>query len=515
MWTPKRIVLLIAWFAFFIAAYAGSSYFLGGIDGLPPLPDRFKPVIGLDSNNVVYPRQLEFSADKKLRLAFGEGADEVKKRTFKLEIEPRGMVVASQDVTIEQDGRARLAPFAVAIFSKDKGDGHYPEITTIQATEAYLSFDRRLNNITEMGNRKIIGGEMRGNIRINDNRATPERTDDVTLSTPGPLYYDEARHQIWTKESVKILDFRSKPQPTTIDGTGADLYLTAEQPKGAAPSAKNKNESASGVERVELRSDVTMHLWVDSKSGLLGPPREDTKTVKNAAKPPPPANAAAVEKPEENSHVVIMTQGPFSYDFNADKAVFEISKLAGLWSNLVCVDRSNEQTKMSDQLKCDRLEIQFARKGPVQGAVAQATPTSATDKLEIDTVRATGKSVVLTSDAEVLEAHGNEFTYNSKTLVSVLKGQPFMDALKEGNEIRAPELHMVNEKGKQQAYAIGEGTMNFWGNADSKKPQEARWKKKLTYTKEGDKDQLMLFGDAVFLDPEHEQVLKGETLKFF
>ncbi len=553
MWTPKRIVLLVGWMIFFGSAYAGSSYLMGSIDGLPPLPDRYKPIDGLDS--VVFPVvQRGFGADTKLRQAFGEGSPEVKSRKFKLEVEPKGIVLAAQEVTIEPDGRAKLVPFSVAVFSKEKGDkpaNTYPEITTIQAEKAYLTFDRPLRSITEMGNRKITGGEMTGNIKIINNRGTAERTDDVSLFTQGTLYYDEARHHIWTSEPVQILDLRSKPQPTTIDGVGADLYLTAETAKetpaatATASKSKNKNQSTSGVERVELRSDVMMHLWVDSKSGLLGPP-QDAKPANNNGKAPPRANAVAGNKPkakedkpaaktqppvvagavgksspanvatekkpeeaEENAHVVIDTQGPFAYDFKTDKAIFEISKLAGPRPNLVTVDRCNEQTKMSDQLKCDRLEIQFARKDAAAGSTAASSP----DKLEIETVKATGKNVVLTSDAEVLEAHGNEFTYNSKTLVSVLKGTPYMDALKEGNEIRAPELQMVNVKGAQKAEAIGEGTMNFWGTAGSKKPQEARWKKKLTYFKEGDKDLLTLTGNAIFLDPEHEQELKAETLK--
>src|SRR5216684_3749578 len=119
MWTPKRIVLLVGWIAFFIGAFVGSSYLLGGIDGLPPLPDRYKPIAG-DPDTIVYPKQLEFSADVKLRQAFGQGSDEVKSRKFKLEVEPRGIVLAAQEVTIEPDGRAKLVPFSVAVFSKDK-----------------------------------------------------------------------------------------------------------------------------------------------------------------------------------------------------------------------------------------------------------------------------------------------------------------------------------------------------------------------------------------------------------
>ena len=512
MWTPKRIILLVGWIVVFVGAYIGSSYVLGGIDGLPPLPDRYKPVA---EDGVASPHAPphELSANKKLRIAFGEGAPEVKSRKFKLEIEPRGLVLAAQEVTIEPDGKAKLVPFSVAVFSKDKGEkkaNSYPEITTVQADTAYLTFDKPLKSMTDMGSRKIMGGEMTGDIKIINNRGTQGHTDDVSLVSQGTLYYDEALHHIWTKEPVRILDLRSKPQPTTIDGVGADLYLAAEPAKDAPAAAKNKskNQSAGGVERVELRSDVVMHLWVDSKSGLMGPPRDDPKVAKAA----PPASTAVGKKPEaqeENAHVIIDTQGPFSYDFKTDKAIFEIAKRGGPRPNLVTVDRTNEKAKTSDQLKSDLLEIQFARKG----AAAASNAASSAEKLEIETVRATGKSVVLTSDAEILWAEGNEFTYNSKTLVSVLKGVPTMHALKEGNEIWAPELQMVNAKGAQQATANGEGTMYFYGTTGATRPQEARWKKKLTYGKEGERNLLTLYGNAVFRDPEHQQELKAETLE--
>jgi lipopolysaccharide export system protein LptA len=517
MWTPKRIVLLVGWFTFFVCVYVGSSYVLGGIDGLPPLPDRFKPigVVGMDIDGPSFRGASEPRANKRLRQAFGEGSEELKSRKFKLEVEPRGLVLAAQEVVIDSEGRAVLKPFSVAVFSKDKSETKletkYPDITTVQADVAYLRFDKPLKSITQIGGSKIVGGELKGNIRISNNRGTGERSDDVFLETPGTLFYDEQRHHVWTQDPVRIMDLRSKPRPTTIDGTGADLYLLAEAPKENAPAAKQKNQTVSGVDLVELRADVKMDLWIDSRSGLLGPARPDAKGSKAIVGQTSGAPGAdkKVDAPAESSKVVIETQGPFIYDFKSDKALFNISKITGPRPNLVSVDRYDERTKMTDQLKCDLLEIQFSRKT----GVAASNAGSATDKLEIESVRATGKQVVLSSDAEVLEAHGNEFSFNNKTSMSVLKGQPFMDAMKSGNHISAPELQMVNIKGKEKAEAIGAGTMSFRGTPGAKKLQEARWKDKLTYLKEGDKDELTLQGNAVFLDPDHDQELRGDVLK--
>ena len=46
MWTPKRVLILVGGFALFLVGYAIYSYFLGGIDGLPPLPPEMLPVDG-------------------------------------------------------------------------------------------------------------------------------------------------------------------------------------------------------------------------------------------------------------------------------------------------------------------------------------------------------------------------------------------------------------------------------------------------------------------------------------
>ena len=190
-----------------------------------------------------FPQPPEPSANARLRLAFGDNSQEVKQRKFKLEVEPRGLVVAAEEVTIESDGRVKFVPFSVAVFSKEKpgekGENSFPDITTVQADVAYLTFDKPLRSITDWGSRKITGGQLvcdpdkKNNIKISNNRGTRDISDDVYLETTGTLEYDEARHHVWTKELVHILDLRSKPRPTTIDGTGADLYLLGEQPNEA------------------------------------------------------------------------------------------------------------------------------------------------------------------------------------------------------------------------------------------------------------------------------------------
>jgi lipopolysaccharide export system protein LptA len=526
VWTPKRAVLLAASFVAFLAAYVVYAYFLGGIDGLPPLPVDYGPVAGIDSQPLP-PRPNENSAEKLLRIAFGEDCHE-KDWKIKIESQDKGFVLATQDVTVLPDGRVELAPFSFVIFRKDKEDGKFPEIDTIRSKKAFLSFDRPVTSITEIGSRKIVGGVLGGpvddEIFIVNNRRTPERDDDISLYTRGPVYYEEARHQIWTMADVRLTDPESKSKPMTVTGTGMDIYLSPTAKAGAPKSNPGKSGPAgpSSVERIVLRSNVDMNLWVDSRSGFLGAgrngasrvapapraiqPQSSTKQATRTAPVESPPKAAAQQ--DQKAKVRVVTQGPFQYDLRTKKAVFDIAKQGGERPNVVTVDRFNEDKL--DHLRCDHLELQFYQ---AKGKEAPVPNNEELEGLDIESVRATGMEVVLTSDAEILEAHGSDFFYDRRQQLTVLKGSPKMWALKEGNEIEAPELQFLDLKGGQQATAIGEGRIRLLDKKTGNRPLEARWKNKLVYGKDGAQDLLTLFGEAAFVDHEHSQELHADLLK--
>src|SRR5262249_36814211 len=93
------------------------------------------------------------------------------------------------------------------------------------------------------------------------------------------------------------------------------------------------------------------------------------------------------------------------------------------------------------------------------------------------------------------------------------KGSPRMWALKEGSEIEAPELQLLDVKGAQQATAVGEGHIRMLDKAKGTRPIEARWTEKLIYVKEGTQDVLTLRGDATSLDPSNKHQLQADLLK--
>src|SRR5690242_5862159 len=91
VWTSKRILILIAGLAIFLSGYGVYAYFLGGIDGLPPLPPEYCEKGEL---NYTLPGTPETAIDGKLRLAFGPESKELK-MTIKLDLRRKGWGMAS------------------------------------------------------------------------------------------------------------------------------------------------------------------------------------------------------------------------------------------------------------------------------------------------------------------------------------------------------------------------------------------------------------------------------------
>lgn len=519
MWTPRRVVLLSLGLALFVFSYGVYIHFLGGIDGLPTLPDQYsysKNRLG-DGGLPPPPIQPANYVDDQLRMAFGEECIELK-YPIKLGVRSRGMFLAAKEFRILEDGRVRLSPISVALFGKNTPEGKCPEINTLRCNVAHLTFDRPIKNPTDMSKSRIVGAELIGNVDVVNNRKTAQRGDELTLFTQGPVYYDEAKSQIWTAAAVEIKDLQNRPDPNQIRANGMELHLTqtpqakpGKQKTTAPPPPKKTGPGAfAGVEVIVLRSDVEMHLYVDADSGFLGSGKEAPPPTKDSVK-------AAVKEPVEppkKSHVVIKTQGPFNYNVEKNHAQFDISQDPSPFPNRVAVHRFHEESKL-DQLDCERLQLQFVNRDPDDPT--SRTGTEADDRslnLEIEHAHATGKEVTLLSDAEILEAHGNDFFHDAKKRISILKGEPEMWALKEGNEIHARELHLMEPKpGVHTAIALGPGRIELLDKATGKRPLKAHWTEKLETSKDGEFDLLVFTRDAAFQDSERDQSLQGDVLK--
>ena len=162
------------------------------------------------------------------------------------------------------------------------------EISTLCADQAYLTFDRPINNLGEIGNRKVVAAELFKHIKVTNNHRTASRNDDLHIYIDhGPLYYDEPKHLIWTKDDVYLKDEQSKPKPTEIRGHMMDMeLLTDAQPaKPGTPQKKQRSENVTGVKTIILHSDVEMNLYVDGQSGFPGARASNPPTLLRRSRP--------------------------------------------------------------------------------------------------------------------------------------------------------------------------------------------------------------------------------------
>jgi hypothetical protein len=555
--------MLVAGFAVFFAAYfVYSSTYLGHIDSLPPLPSGFLPdpeggwgtdegaervhnanalavvlcqthplgAVACSSYFLLHKPPPPPVTHRLLEEAFGPGCVELK-RAYILYLSARNMALSAESCNFV-NGTIQMSPVSVALFSKEKGDGKGREINTIRADNAVLTFDRPVNTMNEISGRKVVEAEMRGDIVIVNNRRTLSRVDDLEVYIrQGPLYYNEPKHLVWTRDNVHLVDKQSQPDPIDIRGEGMEMELVTETPPakpGTPPSTKNHNETITGVKRIDLHANVHMHLYSNG-SNIMGSKKPEP------AAPVVDARGKAAKGPAApREHVYIQTPGRFRYDFMKDHDVAQFDVPAGGTSlpQDVTVIRDHGKDSPVDQLVCQHLELRLKHRDnptPAPGHGKQpdaAAPAEGPDQsLEIETVHAIDrrKDLVLTSDAEKLDAYGTDFFYDASKKLTLLRGSPEIKVVRDGTILHAREMQMQDVKAPprpgqppevfQQVIAPGPGSIHLTSKGKDKSTTHAYWTDRLISTRDGPNDLLILIGNARFVDEEHDQSLQGETLK--
>jgi hypothetical protein len=525
VWTPKRVLLLALGFALLFSSYLVYAHYLGGIDGLPPLPEIDRP-----SPEPMDPPQYHPNwVDERLEMAFGPGCPELK-RDDRLEVHEKGIVLSTDHfhaITIGEDrdraGQVKIQPLSLALFNKKTPPGQYPEITTVRAKMAYLTFDRPISNMGDIAKAKVIGAELQDDIEIVNNRGKP-RSSNVEVyveikngkafysQRPPPAPGEPRQPDIWTeKRPLRLTDYQSKPKPTIISAEGMDLYLTSEaasqQQKATPAPRKTQKETISGVERIYLRSNVRMDMYTEANSGFL------SSGPKQPAARPSTKPAPGQDVTQEKNPVIIQTAGSFDYDLQTDLAVFEVPKTPSSLSPYEVKVTRVPKPGVYDQLVCDRLEIRFHRKSK-ETSKPGASPEDRTADLEMETAHATGKEVVLSSDAETLSvSNANELHYDARNRTTIVRGDGEIMVLKEAHELYARQLIIQDTSAGQQMTAAGPGRMGLFDKATRKRSVTAAWKDTLTSSKDGSVDLLTLSGDANFQDEEHQQSLNADEIK--
>ena len=507
MWTPRRILLLIAAVVGFTAVFVVYDRFLGLIDGLPDLPVEYaeaapNQTIEFD-NGPVSPTYL------RLQEAWGPNSPEVLDSiAYKIKNEQRdkGIVIASGQPTFapEPSKFVTVSPFSVAFFGKPKPahlrtPDDIPEISTFHADKAVLQFDREVRNVQDIGTKaKLVGMELisdpdlpsndvrRGQIVITNNQRSRDPGQFLVFTTPGPLFYrafDSAdpppkdAPQVWTSAPVEVVDRRNLPRalrtpvpltspidadelrargaiadilqgttlpPPTITAVGMKIYLNSQNAN--TPPEKRSNTGYTGVRAIEMSENVQMNLWTDGDSGLPG-------SEPGAAKPPaaePPLAAGGFAGGLIDGLAVNRTLD--------SKSLLVIKTLGAFHYNFETSQARFEAATAADPAAFNHVTaVRVNARGRQDDLTSQllvidfAEPdgkTSApknTQSLAIKALTATGPHVYISVEADQLTAQGTELRYTTDAKTR-----------KSFTVLRGTPVTTLKEKNQLEAGAVGQ-----------------------------------------------------------
>jgi hypothetical protein len=256
VWTPRRILLLIATTITVIGIYFGYSQLLGGIDGLPELPSDYLVDTGEVPPASAF-RDLSPTREN-LKRAFGPNSPEVVDNglayKLKTQLNDKGIVLACgqpafNSTPAEPSKKVVVAPFSVAFFGKPKAPGEVmlpgeiEEISTFHADTARLEFDRPVANPQDMREAKLMGMEListpdvantdprSGRIWVTNNQKSRDPSQFLIFSTTGPVYYRAPEEgqalnpdvpQLWTNATVEVIDKRNLPRTLRNNSTNTN-----------------------------------------------------------------------------------------------------------------------------------------------------------------------------------------------------------------------------------------------------------------------------------------------------
>lgn len=542
MWTPRRVVMLSVCFVAAFACYLGYAYTaVGDIDGLPPLPEVYWPRPGdvLLAGSKPNDKSILKSY---IQFAFGDDCPELQ-QPIRLVLPVKNMVMTAADFTLAPDGRVCLNTVSLATI-KARGNDH-PDVTTLRASVAWITFDQPVRTPSEIAYRRIVEAELNGRVEVRNNRGRKERDEDLHLEIPsGPVYYRDETHRIWTNSVVRVYDRRSKPEPHSVVGQGMVMELMTEAPAGkAAARGKPQRESITGVKWVELLSAVTLVVHLDGGSGFLGgDPGKRTAPDAKAAE----AKAKEV-KAKDRAKLTIKTPGKFRYEIHKDHDVARFDALtaqgalaAGTPAH-VHVERLHLIDQKRDQLDCHQLTLRLKRKEAGKDA-----KKSDGDGIDVETALATssgpGRYVTLTSDSDGFDVRdANELLYDAAKQLTTVKAAAgaVKVTYKADTHIQSPELEIqdvkpppppgwkagqplpVASRPYQKVKAKGPGWVEMVEKplekgatpAAAKRLVRAEWNDLLTSDRADGQDVLTLTGNAKFIDDKAGQRMSADLLK--
>lgn len=436
----------------------------------------------------------------------------------------------------------------------------------------------------------------RGFVHVTNNQRSDDRNKSLVMRTPGPLFYRDPKNadrraagpDVWTDAAIEIVDRQNLPRaygapapetattrakdlqeagvvpdilagrrypPPTVTAVGLKVYL--DDPAAKAAAEKKGSAGFSGVRRLELGEKVLLNLWVDASQSVMAAPGSGDGTSPLGVRDEPPAavavlgglfTAAQSIRRLDRALLQVETLGPFAYDAERNVGRFDVVPQAEPSVQDYVQVHKLPPRGGTQRLFSQVLEIEF--NGPLAGGkepeakAAAVAPAAGPSFKELRAWTYTpGRLVMVSSDADRLNAFGTELVHDQGKNRTVLKGSP-VTAIR-GNEVRADKKEAgesvltagaagrpatltmtttttTGPAGPKRATGSlieGAGTMKLFDPNSGTQSVEAAWGRSMSHTREAaqgrELDLLTFTGAASFDDRKADFWLKGNVLKLW
>ena len=179
----------------------------------------------------------------------------------------RGYWIFWQEQTRMAEGKTwEFSPMAIITRSKKNGP-----LKTITADKARVDFNVPFDASVPGGEpARIIHALMRENVRIRDDKGTPDIADDLTTDPMKSLEYDEAKEHIIGLPDERVV---LRDRGLTASGDGLVMELLRKQfapiAEGEAPRASGPAAGFDGVKAIIFRRNPEIDIQDVGRSGIV------------------------------------------------------------------------------------------------------------------------------------------------------------------------------------------------------------------------------------------------------
>ncbi|MGE3999785.1 MAG: hypothetical protein AB7I48_06190, partial [Planctomycetaceae bacterium] len=411
--------------------------------------------------------------------------------------EKEGFVYFNDSRRIEdgRQNRVRFNPFALVWFDSRRDDGVPYTVTCESAVVEFKEkFDPKLGHSED---NRIVGGHFSGNVRITG----PDGLQ--LLGRSFDLSEGQGQYGLLRSDTNEPISFAYGPAAGKIEQVrGKAVQLDIKLAVGDDSLLGRDLPRITGIERIVLRNDVAIELVIDDDG-----------------RPMP---------------VSIQSDGRFEYD---------VERMLAEFNDNVHVSRPTHRTgepEQFDTLNCDRLSLSFEPKQRADVALVQSETERASAiqpatgpspgpmqghrgvdlDLQLRTLTAIGRDVVLTSDEHELHGRMGELFYNvgGRTL------QMLGDELAAGAEVRfgastltGPDLRIRHDEQGRVRAALCAGAGQAWqtNRENGELEIESSWSERLSMAEDPASgwDLLELLGDAYVVHKQQQMGVAGDVLR--